>query len=452
VEVIGVKGSRSVLLIEVTAPHLEALRDEARRRQLGIECAGDEDPISSDCCLCVVELRVSDERARRRLKQILKLQSRVPVVVLAHGAGVDDAVALMRLGVSDVISLPAPAHGAAGRALDNAGGADASAAGELVGENRAIQQLRGEIRNAARVDSTVLLQGETGTGKGLVARLIHEQSRRRRGAFVHVDCAALSPGLIESELFGHEKGAFTGAGAQRRGRFELANDGTIFLDEIGDLDAHLQTKLLRVLEDRRYERVGGSRTLIMQARVIAATSHDLLERVRRGTFRKDLYFRLNVVQLRIPPLRDRKDDLGQLVESGLDRLADKLGVPRPRVSPGFLGRLGDYDWPGNVRELMNVLERVLVNYQVDVLEPEDLPGLTGAWRDGLARAECETAELPEPVPFADLPIAEEEKLLRTVLTETGGNVARASRRLRIPRGTLRYRIEKFSLQHMIPKD
>jgi len=444
VEVCGVKGSRSVLMVEVTSPYLDALCEEARRRRLSVISASSDDLPSSECCLCVAELRSADDHARRRVKQVLKLQSRVPVVALAHSADVDAAVALMRLGVSDVIALPAPAHGVASRALDHVAGADSPAAEELVGENRSIQQLRAEIRNAARVDSTVLLQGETGTGKGLVARLVHEGSRRRRGAFVHVDCAALSPGLIESELFGHEKGAFTGASAQRQGRFELANDGTIFLDEIGDLDAHLQTKLLRVLEDRRYERVGGSRTLVMQARVIAATSHDLLERVRRGAFRKDLYFRLNVVQLCIPPLRDRKDDLGRLVESGLERLADKLGVARPRVSPAFLGRLGDYDWPGNVRELMNVLERVLVNYQVDVLEPEDLPGL--------AERESEAAAESEPFAAAELSTAEEEERLRSVLLETGGNVARAARRLGIPRGTLRYRIEKFSLQHMIPRD
>jgi DNA-binding NtrC family response regulator len=438
-------GARSVLLVEVGSPYLEALRDEARSRGLSLALDAGDDALPTQCCLCVVELGAGDERARRRLKQLLKFESRVPVVALLRAADVDAAVALMRLGVCDVIALPAPASGLAQRALEHAGGATlAAAADELVGENRVIQQLRAEIQSAARVDSTVLLQGETGTGKGLVARLIHERSRRRAGAFVHVDCAALSPNLIESELFGHEKGAFTGASSLRRGRFELANEGTIFLDEIGDLDAHLQTKLLRVLEDRRYERVGGSRTLIMQARVIAATSHDLLERVRRAAFRKDLYFRLNVVQLRIPPLRDRLDDLGLLVESGLERLADKLGVPRPRVSEDFLDQLGNYSWPGNVRELMNVLERVLVSYQVDVLEPEDLPGLTG--------------EQPaEPVrdarsPLANSSVAEEEALLRRVLSETGGNVARAARRLNIPRGTLRYRIEKFSLQGTIPKD
>jgi DNA-binding NtrC family response regulator len=437
-------GSKTVLLVDVTSPYLEALRDEARRRSLSLTVAAADESLLARCRLCVVELSASDENARRRLRSILKLETRVRVVVLARHADVDAAVALMKLGVSDVIALPASPAGSAARALEHAAEAGADPRRDLVGENRAIQSLRNEIQNAARVDSTVLLQGETGTGKGLVARLIHDRSRRRSGAFVHVDCAALSPNLIESELFGHEKGAFTGASGLRRGRFELANDGSIFLDEIGDLDANLQTKLLRVLEDRRYERVGGSQSLVMQARVIAATSHDLLERVRRGEFRKDLYFRLNVVQLRIPPLRERLDDLSLLVESGLERLAEKLGVPRPRVSQGFLGQLTSYSWPGNVRELLNVLERVLVSYQVDVLEPEDLAGLTSH------EVPAPSGEPPIPEPLRS--IAEEEARLRSVLAETGGNVARAARRLGIPRGTLRYRIEKFSLQGAIPRD
>jgi DNA-binding NtrC family response regulator len=357
--------SKSVLLVDLKSPYLEALRDEARRRGLGVVIGSSSQAPGSQFRLCAVDVTGAEEGAQRRVRSLLKLERRAPVVALAQGIDVEVAVAMMKLGVSDVIALPAPPQLVAARCLEHAEGSGPESGHALVGENRAVQRLRAEIENAARVDSTVLLQGETGTGKGLVARLIHERSRRRDGAFVHVDCAALSPNLIESELFGHEKGAFTGASAQRRGRFELANRGTLFLDEIGDLDGHLQTKLLRVLEDRRYERVGGTQTLLMQARVIAATSHDLLERVQRGHFRKDLFFRLNVVQLRLPPLRERLDDLALLVESGLERLSERLGVPRPRVSEGFLDHLGGYAWPGNVRELMNVLERVLVNYQVD---------------------------------------------------------------------------------------
>jgi DNA-binding NtrC family response regulator len=433
--------SRSVLLVDVKPPYLEALREESRRRDLELVTGAASQPPASHFCLCVIAVTGAGERARRDVRALLKPERRIPVVALAQDTDVDTAVGLMKLGVSDVIALPAPPQAVAARALGCAAGGTGIGR-ELVGENRAVQRLKAEIDKAARVDSTVLLQGETGTGMGLVARLIHERSRRSGGAFVHVDCAALSPNLIESELFGHEKGAFTGASAQRRGRFELANRGTLFLDEIGDLDAHLQTKLLRVLEDRRYERVGGTETLLMQARVIAATSHDLLERVRRGGFRKDLFFRLNVVQLRIPPLRERLDDLALLVESGLERLSDKLGVPRPRVSEGFLDQLNGYSWPGNVRELMNVLERVLVSYQVDVLEPEDVADLTR--EPGPARPAAASQAVRE--------IEDEEVRLRTVLSETGGNVSRAARRLGIPRGTLRYRIEKFSLQDFIPRD
>jgi DNA-binding NtrC family response regulator len=438
--------SRPVLLVDVKSPYLEALRDEARRRDLPLLSGSPSQAPGTPLRLCVIDVTGAEEGAQRRVRSLLKLERRVPVAVLARGIDVEAAVGLMKLGACDVIALPAPPRDVAARSLEHAQASGPEPGDPLVGENRAVQRLRAEIENAARVDSTVLLQGETGTGKGLVARLIHERSRRSSGAFVHVDCAALSPNLIESELFGHERGAFTGASAQRRGRFELANRGTLFLDEIGDLDAHLQTKLLRVLEDRRYERVGGTETLLMQARVIAASSHELLERVQRGQFRKDLFFRLNVVQLRIPPLRERKDDLALLVESGLERLSDRLGVPRPRVSDAFLDQLGSYSWPGNVRELMNVLERVLVSYQVDVLEPEDVAGLT------------DEAPLPVPAPpetrasEALREIADEEQRLRTVLAETGGNVARAARRLGVPRGTLRYRIEKFSLQGFIPRD
>jgi DNA-binding NtrC family response regulator len=246
--------------------------------------------------------------------------------------------------------------------------------------------------------------------------------------------------LIESELFGHEKGAFTGAGVLRRGRFELGDDGTVFLDEIGDLEMGLQTKLLRVLQDRRYERVGGSRTLMMRARVIAATSHDLLQAVREGRFRQDLYFRLNVLKFRVPALRERSTDLPLLVQGGLRRLSTALGVPTPRVSEAFCEYLTDYDWPGNVRELMNLLERLLVQRRGALLDVEDLEGIL----EPVAPSESDTAIPPDE--------NDEVALIRAALADTGGNIARASRRLGVPRGTLRYRIEKYGLGALVPKD
>ncbi len=300
-------------------------------------------------------------------------------------------------------------------------------------------RLRELVDLAARFDSKVLLQGETGTGKGLVAREIHRRSRRRSGRFVHVDCAALSPSLIESELFGHEKGAFTGATASRKGRFELAEDGTLFLDEVGDLHLSLQSKLLRVLEDRTYERVGGTESLPMKARIIAATRRDLWAAVRAGRFREDLFFRLNVVCVHVPSLRDRIEDVPIMIRAGLERLSESLGVSLPRVSDEFCTRLMDYSWPGNVRELMNVLERLLVEGK-PVLESHDL--------EGLLPAAASTTVVPRYSGDED----DEVSTISAALVETGGVVARTARRLGMPRSSLRYKIKRYRLGHLIPND
>src|SRR5262245_32173671 len=250
-------------------------------------------------------------------------------------------------------------HGREGSSMHDGGG-ESEGLGGLVGGSRAMAGLRGQIAAVAAIDSTLPPTGETGTGKGLVARLVHRLSRRTERPFVHVDCAALSPTIIESELFGHERGAFTSAAGRHSGRFELAGEGTIFLDEIGDLDPRLQSKLLRVLDDRRYERLGGVETLAMRARVVAATSCDLRRAVGEGRFRGDLYYRLAVFHLVLPALRERPEDLPALVAAGLDRIARRLGLPRPLATEAFNARLLRHAWPGNVRELMNALERVLV--------------------------------------------------------------------------------------------
>jgi transcriptional regulator with PAS, ATPase and Fis domain len=309
-----------------------------------------------------------------------------------------------------------------------------------------MEALRGEIIAAAPMRSSVLILGETGTGKGLIARTMHQNSPWRGRPWVHVDCAALSPNLIESELFGHERGAFTGAGGLRKGRFELAEDGTIFLDEIGDLDLPLQAKLLRVLEEREYERVGGGQTLRMKARVLAATSRDLAQAVRDRCFRRDLYYRLNVIQLRVPPLRERVSDIPLLVRAGLERLSDRLELPVPRVANAFYGRLMAYNWPGNVRELMNLLERCLVHRRVATLEAEDL--------DGLLEDVCSAPAARGTPQEQERPVGSESdpEVITRVLVEAGGNVTRAARRLGIPRGTLRYRICQLGLESLIPKD
>jgi len=252
-------------------------------------------------------------------------------------------------------------------------GAPGGADGELIGRSEAAQRMIAFVRRVGPSDATVLLGGESGAGKEMVARAIHHASRRAKGPCVAVNCAALTESLIESELFGHEKGAFTGATEKKAGRFEMADKGTLFLDEIGELPLGLQTKFLRVLEERRFERVGGQRAIDVDVRVVAATNRDLAEMVRRGTFREDLYYRLGVITIEVPPLRERLDDVPLLAEHFLARFRHQAARRIRGFSPGALAAMTRYAWPGNVRELRNAVERAVVLGERDVIVPEDLP-------------------------------------------------------------------------------
>jgi DNA-binding NtrC family response regulator len=242
----------------------------------------------------------------------------------------------------------------------------------MVGDSQALARVRQQIAQVAATDSSVLVFGETGTGKELVARAIHEASARRGGPLVAVNCAALPRELVESELFGHEKGAFTGAAQQRRGRFELAAGGTLFLDEVGELPPEAQAKLLRALQEREFERVGGTRTIRADVRLIAATNRDLQGRVSAGAFRADLYYRLNVFPIALPPLRERREDIPLLVRHLAGRVARRLGRELEAISPAFVERAAAHDWPGNVRELENVIERALIMSGGALLDGSDL--------------------------------------------------------------------------------
>ncbi len=304
---------------------------------------------------------------------------------------------------------------------------------ELVGESPAMQTLLAQIRAVARTDTTVLIQGETGTGKGLVARLIHRLSLRSNKPLVTVNCAGLAPGLIESEFFGHEKGAFTGAIARRAGRFELAHGGTIFLDEIGDLPPDLQVKLLAVLQEGQFERVGGNRTLRVDVRVIAATNRDLTEAVQAGKFREDLYYRLNVFPITVPPLRERKEDLPLLVDYFVGRVAGRLGRRLAGVTPEGMARLLEYDWPGNVRELQHVIERAAILSPGPYLEIPELG------RDVAGGDESKPAKLSEV----------QREHIRRVLEMTGWVIEGprgAARLLGLHPNTLRYRMRKLGIE------
>ncbi len=244
--------------------------------------------------------------------------------------------------------------------------------GSMIGESPALQRVRQLIAQVAPTDSTVLIQGETGTGKELVARAIHENSARRERPLIKINCAALPRELVESELFGHEKGAFTGALQQRRGRFELADGGTLFLDEVGELPPEAQAKLLRVLQEREFERVGGTRSLRVDVRVIAATNRDLHAESHASRFRTDLYFRLNVFPIALPPLRERREDIPRLLKHFAARTARRLGREIDGVSSSFIERASAYDWPGNIRELENLVERTLIMSNGGPLDTNEL--------------------------------------------------------------------------------
>ncbi len=316
------------------------------------------------------------------------------------------------------------------------------AAGDLciVGPSPQLARVLEMARRAARTDVTVLITGETGTGKELIARAIHEWSARRRQPFIAVNCGAIPATMVESELFGHEKGAFTGAAERRLGRFELARDGTLFLDEIGELPFELQVKLLRVLEEKSFYRVGGSKEISSDVRVIAATNRDLAERARAGRFRDDLFYRIRVLEIAVPPLRERREDIRPIAEHLLARLAAESGRPRPDLGAEVAARLAAYDWPGNVRELRNVLERALILGAGDVLAADDvLPELAGAER---AAAELGAAGARPLASLRDL----EKEHIRAVLVATGWNKSRAAEILGIGRTNIYEKIKLYGLE------
>jgi transcriptional regulator with GAF, ATPase, and Fis domain len=324
---------------------------------------------------------------------------------------------------------------------------EAAALTRIVGESDEIRALKHQMRLVAPLASTVLLTGETGTGKGRVARVLHDLSNRSERPFVHVDCAALSSALIESELFGHERGSFTNAAERHTGRFELAGEGTVFLDEVGDLEPRLQSKLLRVLDDREFERIGGTQTLRMRARVMAATSRDLRRAVEQQRFRADLYFRLNVFQLSMPALRDRSSDIPPLVADGLSRLSRRLGLPRPQPTDGLLARLMSHSWPGNIRELMNVLECLVVHKPGERLKSSDLDGFIEEWNEGWTQTDGANRPGGRELPQLVEEMGEHQRReIIEALERSGGNVTGAARRLRVARSTLRHRIKKHNLK------
>ncbi len=334
--------------------------------------------------------------------------------------------------------------------------------GQIVGDAPSFRDVLTRVEQVAPTASSVLLRGETGTGKELIAHAIHINSPRHEGPFVKVNCAALAPGVLESELFGHEKGSFTGAVGRRIGRFELADGGTLFLDEVGDLPMEVQIKLLRVLQEREFERIGGRDTIHVDVRVISATNRNLEELIEQGLFRQDLYYRLNVFPIYLPPLRERTDDIPLLVEHFLEKFSRTTGRRIVQVEPQAMEMLMQYSWPGNVRELENVIERALIVTRTNSITASSLElgpgipmgaGVTAprplASVGGRVRPSGPSV-LPDSANLVEHLESEEQQAIVSAIDASGGNIAAAARSLGLNRSTLYYRLRKYGLEHLLP--
>jgi len=322
--------------------------------------------------------------------------------------------------------------------------------GALIGNSAGMQRVRAMIEKVAETDATVLVRGESGTGKELVAREVHERnSVRSQGPFVAVNCAALPSELIESELFGHEKGAFTGAAARRQGKFEQANGGTLFLDEIGDMSSNVQAKLLRALEERQIERLGGNETIPVDVRIVSATHRPLEQEIAAGNFRADLFYRLRVVTIDIPPLRERREDIPLLAETFTAAAAERYNLPLRQVGQSALRKLVDYDWPGNVRELKNTIERAAIMAEGEELRAQDLPDeITPGLQEEKPAAGTEAEgglSVPFTADFREDRREFERRYISRCLEHTQGNVTKAAEILGMHRQSLQHKLRQLGL-------
>ncbi len=394
----------------------------------------------------LVDLKMPGMDGIEVLQEVKKISENIPVIIMTAYATVDTAVRAMKEGAYDYIVKPFNPEeiGLAIRkiiAYQDLLKENIYLRHELqmkykfmdiIGKSHKMQEVLALVKTVAKSNSTILIQGESGTGKELVARAIHNSSLRSEGPFVAVSCAALPESLLESELFGHERGAFTGAVSQKKGRFELADTGTLFLDEIGDVSPKTQVGLLRVLEEREFRRVGGTQVIKTDVRIISASNKDLKTLVEAGTFREDLYYRINVVSIQLPPLRDRKEDIPLLVQHFLNKYCIENKKDIEGLSHEVSRLLMAYDWPGNVRELENVIERAVVVAKERLIVPDDLPLLTK----------------PDTKfkPTADMPLREVERehILRA-LESNHWNISKTAKKLGIDRNTLSSKISKYEI-------
>lgn len=404
----------------------------------------------------ITDVRMPGASGIDLLRKVRQTWPDVPVIVMTGYSSVEDAVAAMKAGAADYIIKPVSRDEVlviVERALEQRA-LKAKVAQlqqevehrfgfeQLIGTSAAMLSLYEDIAAVADTNATVLLQGPTGTGKELLAHALHYRSRRRDGPFVRVNCTAIPEALLESELFGHEQGAFTGAVRQHRGRFEQADGGTLFLDEIGEIDANMQTKLLRVLEAGEFQRVGGTPTLRTDVRVVTATNRDLKAEVAAGRFREDLFYRINVVTLRVPPLSARRDDIPLLVQHFIDKYAEANERPALPVSKATMQALCRHDWPGNVRQLEHAIERAVILHregdtlQVPLLDESSSP----------APSEPAAASLPEDgLSLSDALAEYEQRLIVAALDATDGVQAQAAKLLQMSRSNFNYRLHKLGI-------
>jgi DNA-binding NtrC family response regulator len=405
--------------------------------------------------LILLDLNLPDTHGIEVLRQVKEIDPELLVIVVTGYASVESAVEALKLGAYDYIKKPFKADviklitrlaieaqrlKKEVRLLRRR--LKVPAADRIVAESPRMRQVMRQVTEVARHENaTVLVTGESGTGKEVVAQSIHYLSPRKEQPFVEINCATLPENLLESELFGHEKGAFTDAVQRKKGLFEAAQGGTVFLDEIGELPQALQAKLLGVLERRRFRRLGGNRDIAADVRIIAATNIDPLVAIRERRFREDLYYRLNVFPIQVPPLRERPEDTGALARLFLLEFAGQFHKDFKDIDPDARNLLQRYRWPGNVRELRNVMERICIMHNDGLLRPAHLPGEIVSFEAGVAGI-----DLPEDVLDIEAVVdSVTRQLIGRALVRTGGNTARAARLLGLPRGTLRYKMKKYRM-------
>lgn len=416
----------------------------------------------TDLDLVITDMRMPGMDGLELLKSVKSYNKDLPVIMITAFGEVEKAVVAMKAGAYNYLAKPfnndelllniRKAIDHYGLLRENLRLRDEARVrygfASIVGKNERMLEIYHLIEKVAPTSASVLITGESGTGKELVARAIHINSPREKSPFISVNCAALPETLLESELFGHERGAFTGATAMRKGRFELADTGTLFLDEIGDIPLPLQAKLLRVLQERSFERVGGSHSIKVNVRIITATNKELKDEVDGGRFREDLYYRLNVLHIHMPPLRERSDDIPMLTHHFINKFAEMLNKPNLRISGDALRYLVNQSWEGNVRELENTIERAAILCSNDVIQVEDVhPEITSAQKEDNWSQDIDFEQfIPANLPLPEVLSGVEEQMVKRALKEANYVQARAAESLGITKSLLQYKIKKYNLQ------